>query len=159
MAFSELEVHEPPDDFDFEATWRAVRPDDLLTLIYTSGTTGPPKGVQLTHANELAQCRALDAVVPSHDAGSVISFLPMAHIADRGLSHYTQMVAGYTVTCCPEPAEVFAHVADARPTTFGSVPRVWEKLKAALEAGVAGDPRETAPAPPLDSIAGGLPEG
>ena len=33
-----------PADFDFEAAWRAVGPDDLLTLIYTSGTTGPPEG-------------------------------------------------------------------------------------------------------------------
>ncbi len=51
-----------PPGFDFDATWRAVKPDDLLTLIYTSGTTGPPKGVQLTHANELAECRGVDAV-------------------------------------------------------------------------------------------------
>ena len=42
------------EEFDFEAAWRAVEPDDLLTLIYTSGTTGPPKGVQLTHANLLS---------------------------------------------------------------------------------------------------------
>ena len=47
-------------DFDFDASWRAVATDDVLTLIYTSGTTGPPKGVQLTHGNELAQCRGLD---------------------------------------------------------------------------------------------------
>jgi long-subunit acyl-CoA synthetase (AMP-forming) len=44
-------------EFDFDAAWRAVKPDDVLTLIYTSGTTGPPKGVMLTHANEIAQCR------------------------------------------------------------------------------------------------------
>ena len=45
-------------DFDFEAAWRAVEPDDLLTLIYTSGTTGPPKGVQLTHDEPArAPCR------------------------------------------------------------------------------------------------------
>ena len=46
-------------DFDFEAAWRAVTGEDLATLIYTSGTTGPPKGVELTHANMLAQCRAV----------------------------------------------------------------------------------------------------
>jgi long-chain acyl-CoA synthetase len=135
LGFSELEVHEPPAGFDFDATWQAVQPDDLLTLIYTSGTTGPPKGVQLTHANELAECRGVDAVGRPKLGGAVVSFLPAAHIADRGLSHYGQMAWGHTITCCPEVTQVFAHVADAHPTFFGAVPRVWEKLKAALEAG------------------------
>ena len=49
-------------DFDFEASWRAVDPDDVLCLIYTSGTTGPPKGVQLTHQNMVAVWRACDQV-------------------------------------------------------------------------------------------------
>ena len=49
-SLEELEAMGDP-DFDFEAAWRAVEPDDVLTLIYTSGTTGPPKGVQITHAN------------------------------------------------------------------------------------------------------------
>ena len=128
--------------FDFEASWRAVRPDDLLTLIYTSGTTGPPKGVQLTHANELAECRGIEAVGHPRIGGSVVSYLPHAHIADRGLSHYGQMVWAHTVTCCPDLTQVFAHVADAHPTFFGGVPRVWEKLKAGLEAGIEADPDE-----------------
>jgi long-chain acyl-CoA synthetase len=141
ITFGELEVHEPPVDFDFDAAWRAVQPDDLLTLIYTSGTTGPPKGVQLTHNNELAECRGVDAVGRPEPGGSVVSFLPHAHIADRGLSHYANMVWGHTVTCCPEVTQVFAHVADAHPTFFGGVPRIWEKLKAALEAGFDDDTR------------------
>ncbi|MEO8969201.1 MAG: AMP-binding protein, partial [Solirubrobacteraceae bacterium] len=128
-------------DFDFEATWRSVAGDDLLTLVYTSGTTGPPKGVQLTHANQLAQCRGLDdATSWRTGGGAVVSFLPNAHIADRGMNHYAQMVWGPTITTCPDPAQLFAHVLDARPTRFGAVPRVWEKLQAALEAGIAGEP-------------------
>ena len=142
ITLAELEAAEPGDEFDFEASWRAVVPDDVLTLIYTSGTTGPPKGVQLTHANELAECRGIDAVGHPRPGGSVVSFLPHAHIADRGLSHYAQMVWGHTVTCCPEVTEVFAHVADCHPTFWGGVPRVWEKLKAALEAGIEADPDE-----------------
>ncbi len=114
----------------------------MLTLIYTSGTTGPPKGVELTHANELAECRGIDAVARPTPGGSVVSFLPHAHIADRGLSHYGSMVWGNTVTCCPEVTQVFAHVADAHPTFFGSVPRLWEKLKAALEAGIDAEADE-----------------
>jgi long-subunit acyl-CoA synthetase (AMP-forming) len=141
VRFDDLERLEPDPGFDFDASWQAVEPSDVLTLIYTSGTTGPPKGVQLTHANELAECRGVDAVYPMRVGGSAISFLPSAHIADRGLSHYAQMTIGHTVTCCPDPAQVFAHVADAHPTFFGAVPRVWEKLKAALEArGVPPNP-------------------
>ena len=144
-------------DFDFEATWRAVAGDDLLTLIYTSGTTGPPKGVQLTHANELAQCRGLDQATGWRTGGgSVISFLPNAHIADRGLIHYAQMVWGPTITTCPDPAQVFAHVLDARPTRFGAVPRVWEKLQAALQAGIAGEPDTNRRSAMTEAIALGL---
>jgi long-chain acyl-CoA synthetase len=142
LSLTDLEGAEPPEDFDFDASWRAVKPSDLLTLIYTSGTTGPPKGVQLTHANEMAECRGIEAIGHFPAAGSVISFLPHAHIADRGLSHYAQMVWGHTVTCCPDVTQVFAHVADAHPTFFGAVPRVWEKLKAALEAGIEAETDE-----------------
>jgi long-subunit acyl-CoA synthetase (AMP-forming) len=143
--------------FDFEASWRAVKPDDILTLIYTSGTTGPPKGVQLTHANELAQCRALhDATAWRSEGGSIISFLPNAHIADRGLVHYAQMIWGHTITTCPDPTQIFEHAIDARPTRFGSVPRMWEKLKAALEAGIAGDPDDERRAATLAAIELGI---
>ena len=112
--------------------------------------------MQLTHANELAQCRGIDAVADSWLGGSIVSFLPHAHIADRGLTHYAQMVWGHTVTCCPDPTQVFAHVADAHPTIFGSVPRVWEKLKAALEAGIAAEPDEVKRSATLEAIDVGL---
>jgi long-subunit acyl-CoA synthetase (AMP-forming) len=155
ITLEELELADPP-GFDFDATWRSVEPEDILTLIYTSGTTGPPKGVQLTHANELAECRGIDAVGHPRPGGSVISYLPHAHVADRGLSQYAQMVWGHTVTCCPEVTQVFAHVADAHPTFFGGVPRVWEKLKAALEAGIEADPDEARRAAIKEAIELGL---
>ncbi len=128
----------------------------MLTLIYTSGTTGPPKGVQLTHANQLAESRGLDETMPAEPDDSTISFLPMAHIADRGLTHYGQMVWGSTVSCCPDVTQVFAYVADARPTRFGAVPRVWEKLKAALEAGFAAEPDEARRAAISEALALGI---
>ena len=109
--------------------WRAVSPDDVLTLIYTSGTTGPPKGVELTHGDCSPSAeRSTRPVGGRPSGGAVISFLPTAHIADRTLAHYVQMIWGDTVTTCPDPARVFEHTIDARPTSFGAVPRVWEKL-------------------------------
>jgi long-subunit acyl-CoA synthetase (AMP-forming) len=157
VSLPQLADADPGEDFDFEAGWRAVGPDDLLTLIYTSGTTGPPKGVELTHANELAECRAVDEMLAFRaDPGAMVSFLPSAHIADRGLAHYGQMVWGDTLTTCPDPAQVFAHVADAHPTRFGAVPRVWEKLMAALEAGIAAEPDEAKRTAVLGALATSL---
>src|SRR3954465_10085336 len=82
------------DDFDFDATWRAVEPDDVLTLIYTSGTTGPPKGVEIMHKNVMTAARSADEIVTFPPGSRVVSYLPMAHIAERTVSHYLPMAAG-----------------------------------------------------------------
>jgi long-chain acyl-CoA synthetase len=131
-----------PDGFDFEAAWQAVEPDDILTLIYTSGTTGPPKGVQLTHSNLIEAVNGFNEVIAFPDDGRVVSWLPMAHIAERACSHYLPMMLGFTTTCCPDPRQVVAYLPEVRPTWFFAVPRIWEKLKAAIEAGVAAEQDE-----------------
>jgi long-chain acyl-CoA synthetase len=131
-----------PAGFDFDATWRAVAPDALLTIIYTSGTTGAPKGVELTHANMVFEARSLHAARNLDAHGRVISYLPHAHIADRMGTHYLGMMLGFTVTSCPDPKLLFEHVPEVRPTDFTGVPRVWEKLKAALEAKFAAEAPE-----------------
>jgi long-chain acyl-CoA synthetase len=129
-------------DFDFDAAWRAVEPEDTLTLIYTSGTTGPPKGVQLTHSNLLAAVQGFDQVIAFPSDGRVVSWLPMAHIAERACSHYLPIMLGFTTTCCPDPRQVVAYLPEVRPTWFFAVPRIWEKLKAAMEAGMAAEQDE-----------------
>jgi long-chain acyl-CoA synthetase len=129
--------------FDFEATWRAVQPDDVLCLIYTSGTTGPPKGVELTHANLVSVWRSVDQVYASEPGGRTISFLPSAHIADRWAHLYSAPFYGHTVHCCPDVRQMVAYTPQVRPTVWGGVPRIWEKLKAALEAMFAAEQDET----------------
>ncbi len=129
-------------DFDFDAAWQAVQSDDVLTLIYTSGTTGPPKGVQLSHANLLAAVNGFDEVIAFPADGRVVSWLPMAHIAERACSHYLPMLLGFSTTCCADPRQVVAYLPEVRPTWFFAVPRIWEKLKAAIEAGVAAEEDE-----------------
>jgi long-chain acyl-CoA synthetase len=125
--------------FDFDAAWRAVQPEDTLTLIYTSGTTGPPKGVELTHSNLIAAVQGFDEVIAFPADGRVISWLPMAHIAERACSHYLPMLIGFTTTDCPDPRQVVAYLPEVKPTWFFAVPRIWEKLKAAIEAGVEAE--------------------
>jgi long-subunit acyl-CoA synthetase (AMP-forming) len=133
LTLAELEDMGDP-DFDFEASWRAVGPDDVLTLIYTSGTTGPPKGVETTHGNMLAQLRATAGMLPILPGDRIPSYLPSAHVADRWLSHYQGMALGLQVTCVPDPKLVAAALPDVRPTVWGAVPRVWEKIMAALQS-------------------------
>jgi long-subunit acyl-CoA synthetase (AMP-forming) len=138
LSIEELEEIGDP-GFDFEAAWRAVEPDDVLCLIYTSGTTGPPKGVQLTHANMLGVWRAVDEIRDAKPGGRGISFLPSAHIADRWAALYAQMIFGTTIHCCPNPREMVAYSIEVKPTVWGGVPRIWEKLKAALETAMAAE--------------------
>ncbi len=129
-------------EFDLEAAWKAVEPEDVLTLIYTSGTTGPPKGVQITHANICETVRSYDDLIQFPDGGRIVSYLPMAHVAERNVSHYLPMLCGFTITCCPDPREVIAYLPEVRPTWFFAVPRIWEKLKAGLEQSLAAAPAE-----------------
>ena len=117
-----------------EPDWRAVQPDDLITLIYTSGTTGPPKGVQLAHRNLVAAVKATHALIDFPDGAKVISWLPAAHIAERMAHHYLPIALGMTVTCCPNPREVAGYLPAVHPTWFFAVPRIWEKLKAGMES-------------------------
>ena len=119
--------------FDSEPHWRAIEPEDEITLIYTSGTTGPPKGVQLVHRNLMAAVEAVEALIRFPDGAKVISWLPAAHIAERMAHHYLPIVYGMTITSCPNPREVAAYLPAVRPTWFFAVPRIWEKLKAGLE--------------------------
>ncbi|HYH59347.1 MAG TPA: long-chain fatty acid--CoA ligase [Thermoleophilaceae bacterium] len=127
------------DGFDFDAAWKAVDPDDILTLIYTSGTTGDPKGVQLTHRNLLTAVKGYHGIIDFPEEGSVVSWLPMAHIAERACSHYIPILLGFTATCCPDPRQVVGYLPEVRPTWFFAVPRIWEKLKAGLEAMIEGE--------------------
>jgi long-subunit acyl-CoA synthetase (AMP-forming) len=122
-----------PDNFDFDATWRRIGPDDPLVLIYTSGTTGPPKGVELTHGNLLAEARGLSQLMGVRPGGRLLSYFPMAHIAERNTTHYLPIIMGLAVTSCPDPREVAAYLPEVRPTGFFGAPRIWEKLKLAIE--------------------------
>ncbi|MFY1671325.1 fatty acid--CoA ligase FadD11 [Plantactinospora sp. WMMB334] len=128
--------------FDFEAAWRAVRPDDVLTLIYTSGTTGDPKGVEMTHRSLLFEVYAVAEVLPVGFGDRTTSFLPSAHIADRVAALYFQETMGTQITVVPDARQIAAALADCRPTIWAAVPRVWEKLRAGILAAVAAEPDE-----------------
>jgi long-subunit acyl-CoA synthetase (AMP-forming) len=127
------------DRFDLEAAARAVTPADLLTVIYTSGTTGPPKGVELTHANIMAVVAGATERLRITPGMRAISWLPMAHIAERLCTHYVAITHGWHVTTCADPRAVGALLTEVRPQFFFSPPRMWEKLRAAVLARFDGN--------------------
>ncbi len=127
---------------EVDAAAAQIEPDDVLTLIYTSGTTGDPKGVQLTHRNAMAAVASVESVISFPEDSKVISWLPAAHVAERTAHHYIPIVYGMQVTTCPDPQQVLACLPEVRPQWFFAVPRIWEKLKAGLEAMLAGLPDE-----------------
>lgn len=139
ITLEQLESAEAP-DFDFDASWRAVRPEDVLTLIYTSGTTGAPKGVELTHANMLAELNAGNGDIEITDEDRVVTYLPHAHVADRWGSHYSQIAFGTQLTCVSDTKQILAALTDARPTVFGAVPQIWYKVQTGIETKVAAEP-------------------
>jgi long-subunit acyl-CoA synthetase (AMP-forming) len=118
------------DGADLHELAAAPRADDLLTIIYTSGTTGPPKGVELTHANVLAQLEATSAALGLTDRMRVISYLPMAHIAERLVTNYLPIAHGWRVTTCADARTIGPLLAAVRPEVFFSPPRMWEKMRA-----------------------------
>ena len=131
---------------DLDALGAEIRPDDIATLIYTSGTTGPPKGVMISQYNvvytveSLRHCFGLDGFAGRR----VVSYLPMAHIAERMMSHYQQLILGYSVYCCPDANQLQSYLKEAHPEIVFGVPRVWEKIYNGVNAALAADPENRA---------------
>jgi long-chain acyl-CoA synthetase len=116
----------------------AARSTDLANLVYTSGTTGQPKGVMLSHGNCVALVSAIAKAHP-HDAtgGTTVSFLPMAHVAERCIGFYSRINRGTATHFARSMETLLDDLAEAKPTLFGSVPRIFEKVYARVMGQIA----------------------
>ncbi|NLA36648.1 MAG: long-chain fatty acid--CoA ligase [Actinobacteria bacterium] len=138
VRWSDLLASEPLDLRDAAA---ALSPSDIATVIYTSGTTGSPKGVVLDHENICWTVESLRETVGTIRPGwKTISYLPMAHVAERAVSHYGGMMLRMEVTCCPDMNSIAAYAGKVRPNMLFGVPRVFEKIHAGITAVLAADP-------------------
>lgn len=124
-------------DNEIERRRNALLPETLATLIYTSGTTGRPKGVQLTHANFLAECG--NVVEAANDlflkpGGSTLLFLPVAHVFGR-MVQIGAITAGLHLAHCSDPVgRLQPDLASFKPTFVLAVPRIFEKIYNGAEA-------------------------
>ena len=116
----------------FDALVRAAEPSDLATLIYTSGTTGEPKGVMLTHGNIAANQRSATTACSFGPTDACISFLPLSHITARALD-YVMYGCGAQVAYCSQFDKLPTAMKEVRPTVIVGVPRVYEKIRQAVE--------------------------
>jgi long-chain acyl-CoA synthetase len=116
----------------------SIDEDDLYTFIYTSGTTGPPKACMVRHRNYYAMVQAGDEIDDNRtEPGDVmLLYLPLAHNYGR-LMHLSAAYKGYTLALLSDPLRAGAELSRVRPMLFPSVPRVYEKIHAAVAAGFA----------------------
>ncbi|ABL83117.1 MULTISPECIES: AMP-dependent synthetase/ligase [unclassified Nocardioides] len=114
--------------------------DAPATILYTSGTTGYPKGVVLTHHNVMYEALSTLEAAGLHEAQTAISYLPLAHIAERVLGLYGPQIQGSHMYAIGDPSGLLAALGEVHPTSFFGVPRVWEKIKTGISAKLAADP-------------------
>src|ERR1700722_18392802 len=124
---------DPPSEFDFDAAWQQVAPEDLAAIMYTSGTTGVAKGVECTHRMATSWVYSFDSVWPEPDGIHDISYGSFANVGERGCGHWRALLLGSTRTICLEPKQLSEALLDARPTFLFGPPQVWQALKRALE--------------------------
>lgn len=124
--------HEPPGKAFFD-TGPNIQARNLATIVYTSGTTGLPKGVMLSHANILFNCRAVLDIHPARPDDVFLSFLPLSHSFERTVGYYIPMMAGCSIAYCRSIQELAEDLQVIQPTILISVPRIFEKISARIQ--------------------------
>jgi long-chain acyl-CoA synthetase len=124
--------HERDHPGAFDPLVETAKPEDLAILVYTSGTTGPPKGAMLSHRNILFQLGYADFITEPREGDQQLSFLPLAHVAERTFSVFYPLYSGATVNFAESIDTVPENIREVAPAVFFAVPRIWEKFYSSM---------------------------
>ncbi len=124
------------DDFDAEAALAKLYPYQPAMIIYTSGTTGRPKGALLTHHSALSTIRILAREIGVTDRDTVLSYLPLCHVAEKAFTLFQPLTEGLVVHFGESIDTVREDLAAVSPTLFFGVPRIWEKMHSSVAVGM-----------------------
>jgi len=128
------------DQWDHRLQAACPNGDDLATLIYTSGTTGHPKGVMLTHQNMLSDVAAGLGGVPVFPDDLFLSFLPTSHAFERMVGHFLPTASGAEIAYAEDVTTLLRDMPEVQPSIMVSVPRLYEKIYAGVQAKLAAEP-------------------
>ncbi len=122
-----------------EALMAEAEMDEVMTLIYTSGTTGPPKGAMLSHrnvefavANTLNSPRRFEGGKGESTEDIKLTYLPLCHVAERLFSAWSMAYNGPVMNFAESIDTVVSNLREVQPTIFFAVPRIWERIHAAV---------------------------
>ena len=125
----------------FDELVSATDPEAVAFFIYTSGTTGSPKGAMISHRNVLAQARAAVLATGISRSDTVLSYLPLCHVAEQIFSVFLPLWLGATVSFAESIRTVQDDLREIAPSVFLGVPRIWEKMQAAMLVKIKEAPR------------------
>lgn len=113
---------------EYESSYNSVQPDDLCKIVYTSGTTGPPKGCMLSHGNYRAMLDMADSADIIREGETSYLFLPLAHVFALLVQYGMIDISGRIAYWEGDQLAIVPNLAEVKPDTFPSVPRIFEKV-------------------------------
>lgn len=106
---------------------------DIALMIFTSGSTGRPKAAMLSYGNVNAMTAGAMAIFRCTPADSMLSYLPLCHVAEQIFTVDLPLASGAVVHFSESLRTVQTDLREVAPTIFLGVPRIWEKMHAAID--------------------------